>query len=367
MGGTVPKLTLEIFMEGGCTVTEFDTTEFDIVVAVTVIGGGVLVTVPAVTVNAQVFIPAATITLAPTAVHGAPATTALTGNALGLLLERFTVVPPAGALPVRVNVPVLICPEMTLAGLKVSVETPGGFTVSGADKVPPLGCVCVAVILMVSTAATAIVLTAKMHVLTPAGTTRPDAAEVHGMTGVPIVATVVSLLARLTVTPPVGAAPVRFTVADTDPVPPMTEAGFKMSDVMLGGITFNEPGTLRLAPELADIVTVSDMLAVLVFTVKVAVVPFAGTVTPPAGGRITSGQFVVQVSETKTPPPGAAVLMVTVPVVVVPPVTFWGIKLTLTTGGGSNVKLCVTIVLPVVAVTGTDVVLPTGFATTVKV
>ena len=74
-----------------------------------------------------------------------------------------------------------------------------------------------------------------------------------------------------------------------------------------------------------------------------------------------------KLSETKTPPAGAGWPMVTVPVVGVPPVTFAGIKLTLTTGGGNTFKVCETIPDLVAAVTVTGVRLPTAFAVTIKV
>ena len=59
--------------------------------------------------------------------------------------------------------------------------------------------------------------------------------------------------------------------------------------------------------------------------------------------------------------------MATVPVVEFPPVTFAGMKLMRTTGGGNTVRLCVTVVVPVAAVTVTVVELPTGLAATVNV
>src|SRR5437879_12164695 len=73
--------------------------------------------------------PAGTVTLAGTAAT------------LGLLLESETTVPPVGAGPLRVTVPVEDCvPPITLVGLSVSDErvTPGGVTVSeAAVLVPP--------------------------------------------------------------------------------------------------------------------------------------------------------------------------------------------------------------------------------------
>jgi hypothetical protein len=77
-----------------------------------------------VTVNVAVVAPAATVTFA--------------GNwaAAALLLVRLTTVPPAGAGPLSVTVPVVAPPPSTVAGLKLTVlrpETGGGS--SGGEAV----------------------------------------------------------------------------------------------------------------------------------------------------------------------------------------------------------------------------------------
>jgi len=176
------------------------------------------------------------------------------------------------------------------------------------------------------------------------------------------VATAVSALIRLIVTPPVGAAPVRFTVP-IEPVPPVTAAGFKTRDVSVGGRTVSVPEMSKLDPVLADTIAEVAVATVVVMAVKVCMVLPAGMVTP--AGTVTVGSELI--SDTNTPPAGATTLMVTVPVEVFPPVTFAGMKLTRTTGGGSTVRVCVTMVVPEVAVTVTRVELPTEFATTIKV
>jgi len=50
-----------------------------------------------------------------------------------LLLERFTVVPPLGAAPLRVTVPVEEEPPFTLPGVSVTAESTGD---TGPDTVP---------------------------------------------------------------------------------------------------------------------------------------------------------------------------------------------------------------------------------------
>ena len=56
----------------------------------------------------------------------------------GLLLDRETVAPPAGAAPLSVTVPVDEVPPTTVLGLKLTDESVGaGFTVSVAVRVVP--------------------------------------------------------------------------------------------------------------------------------------------------------------------------------------------------------------------------------------
>jgi hypothetical protein len=145
-----------------------------------------------------------------------------TGNTAELLLDRPTVTPPAGAAPLSVTVPVTVCPEVTLAGLKViAVTTGGGFTVSAAVRKSELG--SVAVIVEFITAATASVLTLKVPMVVPAAMLK--------LAGT--VAALVLLLIRVTLKPAGGAGPLRFTVPTaTEPGPPVRAPGLNMKDVM---------------------------------------------------------------------------------------------------------------------------------------
>jgi hypothetical protein len=68
-------------------------------------------------VNVADVLPAATVTVA-----GTDATA-------GLALARVTPMPPVGALPLSVTVPVELAPPVTVAGLRETVESTGGFTV----------------------------------------------------------------------------------------------------------------------------------------------------------------------------------------------------------------------------------------------
>jgi len=77
------------------------------------------------TVNAALVDPAATVTFA-----GTEATAVL-------LLDKATLIPPAGAGPFNVTVPVDVTPPATGLGAKVSEEGVGGLTVSVPVCVPP--------------------------------------------------------------------------------------------------------------------------------------------------------------------------------------------------------------------------------------
>ena len=335
---TVPglKLTPATVSEG--TTVAFPVTVVPLVVAMTVTGV-LAATEPPVTGKVWVLEFAGTTTLAGV------------GNALVLLLLRATVIPPMGAGPVSVTVPVVTCPETTLAGLKTSVEVTGGLTVSGAEMLEPP--VCMAVMLSFATALTGSVVTLKVPLEEPAAMA----------TFAGTVAEVGSLLIKLMVTPPAGAGPVRFTVP-MEVVPPVTVAGFNTTEAIVGGVTVRVPAISKLEPDVAETITGVDVVTVVVVAVNVCELLPAGIVMP--AGTVTTDGLALS-SETNTPPAGATRLMLTVPVELVPPETFAGTKLTRTTGGGSMVTIAVTIVVPVVAVTVTVVDVLTGFAVTVNV
>ena len=335
---TVPglKLTPATVSEG--TTVALPETVVPLAVAMTVTAVE-LATEPPVTMKVTEFEFAGTVTFAGV------------GKAVVLLLIRATVIPPAGATPVSVTVPVVICPETTFVGLKASDDTTGGFTVSGAVRVgPPL---CVAVMVSFAIVLTAIVVTLNVPLEAPAAMA----------TFAGTVAEVVSLLIRLIVTPPVGAGPVRFTVP-MEVAPPVTVAGFNTTELSAAGRTVRVPAISKLEPDVAETITGVDTVTVAVVAVNVCELLPAGTVMP--AGTVTI-EGLALISETNTPPAGATALMLTVPVEVVPPVTFAGMKLTRTTGGGRMVTIAVTIVVPVVAVTVTVVDVLTGFAVTMKV
>jgi len=305
-------------------------------VAITVTGVE-LATLPAVTVKVWLLMPAATVTFA------------CTGNAVELLLERVTVSPPVGAFPFNVTVPVDICPEATIEGLKEIIVTTGGLTVRSAMSELPAS---VAVIFESLLKITGNVVTLKFALVEPAGT--------FTLTGT--VATAILLLVKVTVTPPVGAGPVSVTVP-CEVIPPATGFGFKETPPRDGGITVRVPVMFKLDPEVADTVAVIDVETGLVVAVNVCDVLPAGTVTPV--GRITFGSELE--SDTNTPPEGAAGLITTVPIELFPPTTLAGTKLTRTTGGGRTMMFTETMIDPVLAVTVTGVGVLTAPAVTINV
>jgi hypothetical protein len=169
------------------------------------------VTEVVVIVNVAVLSPAATVTLAGTCATA------------GLLPERVTSAPPAGAIPVNVTVPVEFAPPTTVAGLSASEESLAGFTVNVAVAVVPYVPEMVTAVPLV----TAPVVTAKVAVVVPAAT----------VTLVGTCATPVLLLESVTTAPPEGATPLNVTVP-VELLPPTTLVGLSVTDdSVVGGVT----------------------------------------------------------------------------------------------------------------------------------
>jgi hypothetical protein len=156
-------------------------------------------TASVVTVKVAEVFPAVTVTFAGTVA------------AAVLPLASDTEIPPVGAAPLRVTVPVALFPPTTLVGFSVTLDTDGGFMVRVAFALPPR----VAVTVAVATAATGWVVTVNVAEVLPAGT----------VTLLGTVAADVLLLERVTAAPPIGAAPLSVTVPVEDD-PPVTVLGF---------------------------------------------------------------------------------------------------------------------------------------------
>jgi hypothetical protein len=139
-------------------------------------------------------------------------------NTLELLEERLTIVPPAGAGPLRVTVPVDDVPPTTEVGDTEKLSTVGtttGLTVSvDAADVDPDTAVMETFVVVVTT----LVVTVKDALVDPEGTTTDAGTAAEG-----------SLLNRSTRLPPDGAGALRVTVP-VDDTPPMTDVGDNVTD-----------------------------------------------------------------------------------------------------------------------------------------
>jgi len=244
-----------------------------------------------------------------------------------LLLERVTTVPPAGAAPVRVTVPVDdTTPPTTLVGETLTdarVEpVDGGMTVRVVDWVSVPAAV-LPLTFAAALAVTAVVVTEKVWVVAPAGTV-----TVAGTTAAAL------LLVRLTTSPPEGAGPLKVTVPVA--VFPPTTGPVKLIDarVATGAPAMRVSVAVSLTPA-AEAVTVTGVVTAtpVDVIVKGALMAPAGTVM--VAGTMTAGLPLLR--DTLTPPSGAAMLSVTVPVAEPPPATVAGAMLSPvrnTMGGG---------------------------------
>jgi hypothetical protein len=170
---------------------------------------------------------------------------------------------------------------------------------------------------------TGVVVIVKVAELAPAAT----------VTLVGTVATPVLLLLRVTTIPPSGAGPLMFTV----PVavsPPVTEVGFSVKPVSAGGSTVTEALALVSFDVAVSVAVVAAATGDVVAVKSTEVAP-PGTVTDP--GTVTAGSLLVR--PTISPPVGAGVPRVTVPMTDVPPITLDGVTATPVTAGGSTVNV----------------------------
>jgi len=125
----------------------------------------------------------------------------------------------------------------------------------------------------------------------------------------------------------VGAALVRVAVP-VEELPPVTLVGLSEIELRLagGGTGFTVSVAVRvLAPWVAVIVTAVDVATELVETAKVAVVAPEATVT--LAGTVATLVFELERLAT-SPPVGAALVRVTVPLAPLPPTTLVGLTLT---------------------------------------
>jgi hypothetical protein len=107
-------------------------------------------------------------------------------------------------------------------------------------------------------------------------------------------------LVKATTAPPGGAGPFRYTLLAVDGTPPTNAVGDRYSDDNATGLTISVPG-LVTPPYAAEIVTLVAAATFVVFTVKVAVVAPAATVT--VAGTVAAALELVKA--TTAPPDGA--------------------------------------------------------------
>jgi len=178
--------------------------------------------------------------------------------------------------------------------------------------------------------ATGLVLTVNVPVVAPPAT----------VTLAGTVAAAVLLLLSVTTVPPVGAGPFSVTVP-VDGVPPVTDVGFKLTELEAGALTVS-PAVCVVLLYVAEMVTDVLLATGLVLTVNVPVVAPPATVT--LAGTVAAAVLPL-LSVTTAPLLGAGPFRVTVPVDELPPVTVVGFKLTALGTGAETVKLVLCVAL----------------------
>lgn len=182
----------------------------------------------------------------------APAKTVTPGGTVAAvwLLLREIDIPPVGAGPLRVTVPVELAPPVRVVGFKLNPDRCGGFTVNVAEiDVAP----SVPVIFGKDWRATGEVVIENVALVVPAGT--------FTLAGT---IALEKLLDRLTVVPPTGAGIATVTVP-VEVVPPVTAVGLTLTPV---NVWVTEVGEIVRT---ADLVRDPDIALIVAVVVDVTV------------------------------------------------------------------------------------------------
>src|SRR5436190_705272 len=166
--------------------------------------------------------------------------------------------------------------------------------------------------------ATGCVVMAKLAVVAPAATVTEAGTAAAAL-----------LLARVTTTPPAGAAEVSVTVPVL-PIPPRTAVGFSVKAFSAAGGFTASVAAFAAPLKVAVMVTAVCAVTGSVVMAKVAVIAPAATVTD---AETIAALTLLLVSVTTAPPAGAAVASVTVPVLPPPPTSVAGLSATEFSGG----------------------------------
>ncbi len=248
----------------------------------------------------------------------------------GSLLLRLTLTPPAGAGPFRFTLfKVAETPPTTVVGDNTTESNATGLSVRMAVLVTPL---YIAEIVTDTVAETAEV------VIVNAGDAVAPAATVTE-TGTP---TPELLLVRLTMTPPAGAGPVRFTLFNVVGTPPTVEVGDSATESNATGLT------VRMAVLVTPLYTAEIVTDTVAGTTEVVIVNAGDAVAPAATvtetGTPTPELLLVRL--TVTPPAGAGPVRFTLfNVVGTPPTTVVGDNATESSASGFTVRIAVLVTL----------------------
>jgi len=251
-----------------------------------------------------------------------------------------TTMPPVGALPLSVMVPLELNPPTTVPGENVRLAGLGGVTVSIAVAgVPPAVAVTVAIV----DTGTGDVLIEKVTDVNPVVTVTTEGTITLEM-----------LELRCTNVPDDGAGPFKVTVP-VDFKPPATEVGEMLKLEAAGGM-IEKVAVSEATPSWAVIVTGTFVDTGFVVTENVADVAPAGTTT--LAGTAALVEFDDRLSV--VPPVGAGLVNRTVPVRLDPPVAVATDRLNCDKTGGLTVRLAVADEIPTEAVMVGVVIEETG-------